>query len=301
MSLSRRRFCQAGLTTLTAAGLASPFLSGCATLPRQAPRIQIDDLLSQGARVMWVAAHPDDESLVGSIMAKSSLTYHNPLYFLLLTHGEGGECCRPEGCEPDLATVRAAEMQQVADLYRAELQMERYFNASLPVESFPKRHEIARLWQEKQPPDALIATAIRRFKPDVLFTFDPHHGFTGHPEHQLTSRFSTAGVRLAADASLDLDGLPAHRVSHVYFGLNKYWIFKLALAGDPGPVTEVWPADQHCINGWECRRIMARFSKAHRSQDRDMGNVRRFIWLFDSVYLRRTNPFTEILDPFEEV
>ena len=33
-------------------------------------------------------------------------------------------------------------MVQAAELYKAELVQERYFNAPLPVSSFPKRHEL---------------------------------------------------------------------------------------------------------------------------------------------------------------
>lgn len=300
--IDRRSFIKGALAAAGTAGLSSSLLlGGCVTVQKRPQQTSIDKLLGDGARVMWIAAHPDDESLVGSILAKSSLAYRNPLYFLVLTHGEGGECCREEGCGPDLATVRAGEMKHVAELYQAELQHERFFNAPLPVESFPARHELARMWREHKDPTVVCAEAIRRFKPDLIFTFAPNNGFTGHPEHQLASRFSMAGVRMAADHSIDLGGLPAHRTSHVYFGLNKYWPFVLVGKDDPGEVTEIWEADQACINGWECRNIMARFSKAHRSQDRDMGMVRRLVGLLDNIYLHRADPYNVILDPYEPV
>ena len=299
--MKRRSFLKHAV--LTAGLVGAPMLTpACTSVPlRPVPGPGVDKLLRQGARVMWVAAHPDDESMTGGILARASLTYNNPLFFLIFTHGDGGECCRPEGCLPDLATVRGEEMADAAKLYHAELQHERLFNAKLPVESFPKRHEIGKLWKKEKDPELLAAEAIRRFRPDVLFTFDPFHGFTGHPEHQLASRFATSGVRLAASGDPLNSGLPPHRVGHVYYILNKYWPFALFGAQDPGAVNETWDARQLCINGYKCRDIMARFTRIHRTQENDMNMVRTLVGIFDKVYLRKTDPFEEILDPYEPV
>ena len=250
---------------------------------------------------MWVAAHPDDEALVGAIMAKSSLLLNNPLYFLIFTHGDGGECCLPEGCKPDVKTIRAREMKRAAALYHAELEHHALFNASLPVESFPKRHEIARIWADQAAPDRICANAIRRFKPDILLTFDPFHGFTGHPEHQITSRFATAGVRLAADQRETMDALAPHRVDSVYYGLNRLLPSVLAGSADPEPVTEIWDATQPCIGNKTCIEKMAEFSFAHRTQTNDMIMVRMLSRWITRIHLRKTDPFKEILDPFEPV
>lgn len=272
---------------------------GCSSIGNPTAGQDIESLLASGPRVMWVAAHPDDEAMVGSVLLRSSIHYKNPLFMLVLTHGEGGECCRPEGCLPDLATIRAEELAKVAERYHAELQLESYFNASLPVESFPTRDELARIWTEKGDPTVLIARAIRTFKPDIIFTFDPHNGFTGHPEHQAVSRFTTAAIRLAADTTTDIDTLPAHRVSYTYYSLNRYWPFLLLGRGDPDSTTEAWPADSYCDNSMECRELMAEISKEHRSQENDMGTVRSMAWMLDYVYLQQIDPFSEMLDPFE--
>ncbi len=261
----------------------------------------LDKLLETGARTMWVAAHPDDESMAGAILAKAGPQLGNPLYFLVLTRGDGGECRLPEGCHPDVATVRAAELQKVAKLYHAELQLEYYWNAPLPAESFPPRHEIARRWaDESGDPTVVIAKAIRDFKPDVLLTFSPIHGFTGHPEHQISSRFATAAVRLAADRTSNLAGNP-HRVENVYYGLNRYWPAKLLGGCDPLEPTEIFNGRRICIDGKKCTEIMAEFTKPHRTQSGDMGAVRILSRYIINFYLHRTDPFTQIYDPFEKV
>ena len=141
----------------------------------------VDAFLAKGARTMWIAAHPDDECFGGALLARSSLHFRNPLAMVVMTRGDGGECCLPEGCLPDLATVRSGEMAKVAVAYRASLTHLRYWNASLPVESFPMRHEIYAKWQSQGDPIADVVAEIRRFRPDLVLTFDPDRGATGHP------------------------------------------------------------------------------------------------------------------------
>ncbi|MDP8223648.1 MAG: PIG-L family deacetylase [Candidatus Lernaella stagnicola] len=301
--MKRREFMKASATALGlfATGGATAGFPSLAYAKTSGPVTPLDTLLEQGMRVMWVGAHPDDESMVGAMLAKAGPRLGNPLYFLVLTRGDGGECLLPGGCSPDLGTVRANEMKEVARLYGAELQHEYYWNAPLPVESFPKRHEIAERWvREHGDPTFVIAKAIRDFKPDVLLTFAPINGFTGHPEHQLASRFSTAAIRVAADPNSGLPGA-AHRVEYSYYGLNRYWPYRLFGAGDPMEPTETFRGRQECIDGKTCLEILAEYTKPHRTQENDMGAVRVLSRYLITFYLRRTDPFTEVFDPHEKV
>ena len=300
-NMDRRTFLSMTAAGLGASALPLGLVTGCASLPVRKDGPTLDQILLSGPRVMWIAAHPDDEILVGSILAKSSLVLGNPLYFLVLTHGEGGDCCRPEGCHPDVGTVRGQELKEVVALYHARLQHEKFFNAPLPVSSFPKRHELAKIWREHKDPTLVCARAIREFKPDLLFTFDPDFGATGHPEHQLASRFATAGVRMAADPNAKIDALAPHRVDHVFFGLNKHWLVRALGGGDDRPVTDIWDATVPCIKGKACYEIMSEYTRPHRTQANDMGAVRQVPYLMKKNYLYRADPFTEIKDPYEPV
>ncbi|RME19458.1 MAG: hypothetical protein D6806_18260, partial [Deltaproteobacteria bacterium] len=238
--MDRRDFIRA----IAAAGAGG--LAACRTVPVRpdgSPEpVPLDAYLAQGARVMWCAAHPDDECFPGGILARASIFYRNPLHLVVMTHGEGGECGLARGCNPDLATVRGQEMQKAAEIYRASLDHEHFFNAPLPVESFPPRHEIWRRWKAYKDPVLFVARAIRRFRPDLLITFHPDWGATGHPEHQLASRCATTAVRMAADPKVDIDGLGPHRVGRTYYILNRVCLFVLLGRADPGPVTETFDA-----------------------------------------------------------
>ncbi len=259
----------------------------------------LDRLLEGTPRVLWVGAHPDDESFAGAILAKAGLRCHCPLHFLVLTRGEGGECCLPSGPVADLGAVRAQELGHVAELYNATLEVESFFNASIPVESFPYRHELANRWAELKDPAVVVAQTIRTFRPDVILTFAPDFGSTGHPEHQLTSRFTTAGIRLAAEPSGALAG-NAHRVNNCYYVLNKYWFTRLSGMGwDPLPWTEAFPVRQACSAGMTCADFMAENSRPHLTQAADMGMMRVVAHSIHNLYLYRADPFVEVKDPYE--
>jgi hypothetical protein len=190
-------------------------------------------------------------------------------------------------------------MQQASQIYHAELRHEHFYNARLPIESFPKRHEIAATWFSHGDPARVVAEVIREFRPDVLLTLAPEFGYTGHIEHQLTSRFATAGIRLAANPSFSLE-LPPHRVSHTYFLLNKYWFMKLLGRGyDPQPWTDVFDARMPCSGNQTGSDIMRENIAIHRSQPWDMAAFRRLSTLIYHLFLYRADPYHQIDDPFE--
>ena len=273
-------------------------LPGASEKGRASPGLE--EVLESGARVMWVAAHPDDESLAGPVLARAGQGLGNPLYFLVLTHGDGGESAVAGVTSNNLWQVRGEEMKKVARLYNAELQHERFWNAPLPVESFPARQEIAARWCGHKDPIRLIAEAIRRFRPDVLLTLAPVYGGTGHPEHQLTARFATSAIQLAADEGEVLAGSP-HRVAHTYYLLNRLWLARLiGLGVDPLPHTEVFDVRRPGVEGRTCAEVAADNTLPHRTQGKDMGQMRFLLRSIHKLHLHRVDPFTEGMDPFEK-
>lgn len=284
--------------------LLAGFISACAVLPVKpdgSPEpVPLDAYLEQGARTMWIAPHPDDELFPGSILARSGKFYKNPIYLLVLTHGDGGDCGLSRGCEPDLATIRGQEMKKAAAFIGAELQHERYFNAPLPVSSFPKRHELNDIWHKQGEPERVIAEAIRRFKPDLVMTFDPYNGATGHPEHHLSARLAVVGMRMAADEKLKLGDLQAHRVGRVYQLVNRYWPFVMLGLADPPPVTEEFDATVPCTLELNCLQVMLRAIRHHRTQHADMQNVATYQGAFETISLRQIDPYTQFWDPAEK-
>src|SRR5713101_6792127 len=79
-----------------------------------------DQIASRG-KVLWIGAHPDDEAIIAPLLGDVCVERGDPCALLVATRGEAGPCELPEGCLPDLATVRTHEMQQAAALYGATL------------------------------------------------------------------------------------------------------------------------------------------------------------------------------------
>lgn len=261
----------------------------------------LPDLLASGIRLLWVAAHPDDEVLAAPLLAVSSLFYKNPNYFLVLTHGEGGECSIPDGDNSDTAAIRGREMRQAAELYDAGLRHEHFCNARLPLEHFPKRQEMAAVWLSQGDPAGVIAEVIRGFRPDLLLTMAPEFGYSGHIEHQLASRFAMAGTRLAAEPAFS-SGLSPHRIPHTFFLLNKYWFLKLWGRGyDPLPWTDIFQARLPCSGNRTGTDMMRTNIEIHRSQPWDMEAFHRLSNTIHHLFLHRTDPYREIRDPFESL
>lgn len=271
--------------------LVLPFLA-CASLPP--PAKPLDALLTEeGTRVLWVGAHPDDESLAGPILARACRDQKRPCLLLVMNHGDGGECLRWPSCHPDLATVRGQELAEVARRYHAELLHLSHYNAPLPWDSFPRREELAARWISEGDPSVEVARAIRRFRPTVLLTFDPEGGFTRHPEHQLAARFALAGAALAAQPDAKLSGAP-HRVEHAYELLNRYWPMRAAFRADPSEPTELFDTHVPCgAPGRTCLDVALRITHAHQTQARDMQNIRALRPQIGILYLRAVDPLEE--------
>lgn len=272
-------------------------LLGCAGLQPlpstpEAPTLN-EAISAPGARIMWVGAHPDDESLVGSVLARACLGLGAPCALVVMNHGDGGECLLKERCRPSLRQIRGRELALVARGLGAELHHFDYFNAPLPVSSFPARHEIAARWMAQGDPSERIKQVILHFKPTVVLTFDPDNGFTGHPEHQLASRFAMQAVRQAAEQ---------HRVQHVFHGLNRFWMYRMLGAGDPGVPTEAFDTHQPC-GGQVCLDTALSLTRAHRTQAGDMGRVRALRPQLGTLYVRRVDVFDpqEAFDPLAVV
>ncbi|MCC7382866.1 MAG: PIG-L family deacetylase [Deltaproteobacteria bacterium] len=281
----------------------------CATVPPPPPGGSLEALLERpDARVMWVGAHPDDESLAAPILARACKALHRPCLLLVLNHGDGGECLLRQGCFPDLATVRGRELREVARRYGAQLEHHRLYNAPLPIESFPPRHEIAQRWLAEEDVGAIVARAIRRFRPTILLTFDPNRGFTGHPEHQLASRFAMEGAVRAASASETMargsgaraaDPLGPYRVPNVYQLLSSTWIVRLLGRADPAEPTETFDTHVPCgAPGRTCLDVALRIERAHLTQAKDMATIRMLRPQIGHLYLRRIEVEREhALDP----
>jgi LmbE family N-acetylglucosaminyl deacetylase len=128
--------------------------------------------------VMWIGAHPDDESIIAPLLALYCREQRASCTMLILTRGERGPCLLAGGCHEDLASVRSDEAAAAAQ----------YFNANLILLTLPDGGGVTPPpWANAESAIGTVAGEIAATNPDAIFTFDPRHGTTCHPDHRATA------------------------------------------------------------------------------------------------------------------
>lgn len=138
-----------------------------------------DELLGADARLLVITAHPDDESLFAPLLGQTCAERGAQCSLLVLTRGENGPCLLPEGCGPDLAALRSAELRAAANMLHVSLTQWAW-----PDVLVTHRGE----WPASIADD--IAAEVRRFRPTAVLTFDPTHGSSCHPAHRAAAELT---------------------------------------------------------------------------------------------------------------
>jgi LmbE family N-acetylglucosaminyl deacetylase len=128
-----------------------------------AGRIRVAPPQIDTARILWIGAHPDDESTVAPFLGASCVDGTSQCKILVLTRGENGG-------DPD---VRAGELRAAAALLHADLEQWDFADTMNPAADWDHAALVARL-----------RDAIARYAPTMILTFDPVHGTTCHPAHR---------------------------------------------------------------------------------------------------------------------
>lgn len=285
--------CQVYVTKLGILAIVWMLASGCgeeAGKDSTDHRIRIDpamtllEAVDAGASLLWVAAHPDDDIIPGAIFARACRGLGNPCLLLVVTYGEGGTCYWPP-CDPDLGTVRLAEMEEVARGYGAELEIHSFTNhpdSSTPME------EIRAKWESEGDLTGVIAQAVRRFRPNLVLSLDSSHGFYGHTEHRMAAELTREALALAGDPLYAGRGGTPIRADRFYSVLNRYWFLLPFIGWDDGPVDETFPGHVPCPGSEKtCFEVGIEAAQAFRSQWPYVFAMSALGQLVDDLFLKR--------------
>lgn len=158
---------------------------------------------AEGRTLMAVFAHPDDERIVGPLLARYAREGHR-VYLVIATDGSKGVTDHagiPAG--PGLAQVRAEEARCAAD----RLGIEPPILVGLEDAGLASFTSLGRLREE-------LTRLLGTLRPDALLTIGPEGG-TGHPDHRLVGNVVTEVVQSVAEAepqALYYASLPAERM-----------------------------------------------------------------------------------------
>ncbi len=141
-------------------------------------------------RVLYIDAHPDDES--GAVLAWLARGAHADVALLSLTRGEGGQNALGPEQAPQLGLLRTEELLTACRYYGVKL----YFGGAQDFGFTKTPEEALQVWGE--PVLANMVRVIREFRPHIIL--NNWGGVrTGHGQHQASGILTPQAMEAAAD------------------------------------------------------------------------------------------------------
>jgi LmbE family N-acetylglucosaminyl deacetylase len=178
------------LIALLAASAVAQFPPAPGTGPGLAETIEAIDNARVTTRVLYVTAHPDDES--AALLTYLARGAHANVALLTLTRGEGGQNDLGPEQAPQLGLIRTQELLAATRGYGVKL-----FFANAPDFGYSKTpEETQKVWGDSVLGE--MVRVIRTFRPDIVINgWGGVHG--GHGHHQTSGLWTPRAVKLAAD------------------------------------------------------------------------------------------------------
>jgi LmbE family N-acetylglucosaminyl deacetylase len=163
-------------------------------------------------RILYVTAHPDDES--GAVLTYLARGLHADVALLSLTRGEGGQNDLGPEQAPQLGLIRTQELLAATRGYGVKL----YFTRAKDFGFSKTPEETEKVWGEEVLED--MVRVIRSFRPNVVINgWGGVHG--GHGHHQAAGLLTPKAVQLAADPTFRLQGAASEQQDLAPWGDRK--------------------------------------------------------------------------------
>jgi len=148
-------------------------------------------------RILYITAHPDDES--GAVLTYLARGLHSEVALLSLTRGEGGQNDLGPEQAPQLGLIRSQELLAATRGYGVKL----FFTRAKDFGYSKTPEETEKVWGDEVLQD--MVEVIRAFRPTVVINgWGGVH--TGHGHHQAAGLLTPKAVQLAADPNYKLRG-----------------------------------------------------------------------------------------------
>ncbi len=189
----------AAFALLTCLGLLPPARAQFPPAPGSGPglpeTIDAIDSARVTTRILYITAHPDDES--AAVLTYLARSLHADVALLSVTRGEGGQNALGPEQAPQLGLIRTQELLAATRGYGVKL----YFTRARDFGFSKTPEETEKIWDGQVLED--MVRVVRAFRPDIVIN---HWGgvHTGHGHHQATGLLTPKAVQLAADASYNL-------------------------------------------------------------------------------------------------
>src|SRR3954470_7269159 len=172
-------------------------------------------------RLMAVHAHPDDESSKGAATMARYADEGARVLVVTLTGGERGDILNPAMDLPEvhgrIHEIRIDEMAKAAEVLGVEQLWLGFVDSGLPEgDPLPPLPEGCFALVPLAEAAAPLVALIRRFKPQVITTYDERGGYP-HPDHIKTHEISVYAFEAAADYRLFPDAGEPWGVGKLYY------------------------------------------------------------------------------------
>jgi LmbE family N-acetylglucosaminyl deacetylase len=143
-------------------------------------------------RILYITAHPDDES--AAVLTYLARGLHADVALLSLTRGEGGQNALGPEQAPQLGLIRTQELLAATRGYGVKL----YFTRARDFGFSKTPQETEKIWDGQVLED--MVRVIRAFRPNIVINHwgDVH---SGHGHHQASGLLTPKAVQMAADVS----------------------------------------------------------------------------------------------------
>jgi len=189
------------LTTLLPIPSRAQFPPAPGTGPGLPETVEAIDAARITTRILYITAHPDDES--SAILTYLARGLHADVALLSLTRGEGGQNALGPEQAPQLGLIRTQELLAATRGYGVKL----YFTRAKDFGFSKTPEETEKAWGDAVLED--MVRVIREFRPTIVINgWGGVH--SGHGHHQLSGIWTPKAVKLAADPKFLLNpSLPA--------------------------------------------------------------------------------------------
>jgi len=148
-------------------------------------------------RILYITAHPDDES--AAVLTYLARGLHAEVALLSLTRGEGGQNDLGPEQAPQLGLIRSQELLAATRGYGVKL----FFTRAKDFGYSKTPEETEKVWGDEVLQD--MVEVIRNFRPTIVINgWGGVH--TGHGHHQAAGLLTPKAVQLAADPNYELRG-----------------------------------------------------------------------------------------------
>jgi LmbE family N-acetylglucosaminyl deacetylase len=170
---------------------------------------------ASGKRVLYMAAHPDDENT--RLIAWLSNALDAETTYLSLTRGSGGQNLIGDELGADLGVIREHELRAARSVDGGN---QRFTDAL----DFGYSKSVDEVWTKWDHEDLQLQTVrtIRELKPDFIITRFPPDERAGHGHHTASAELAMECAELAADENYDTE-TAAWSVQGVWWNTSVWW------------------------------------------------------------------------------